>query len=519
MDTQSDAKPNVLIFMTDQQNGWTIREGKKTRAITPHLDIFRKKAVSFTNAYSPSPHCCPSRVSFFSSLYPSEHGVWNNVNVSNALTRGPREGVEFWTSSYAKAGYQLGFSGKWHVSNWQRPIDFGWQELKVTSPGFGTGPDLAVQRDEARKRELKVVEFEVPMANHKRTHGEVVRPGWPKYVHFGTDEDPCGDAEVVDHGVDFISEKKNSSDPWCLYVGTVGPHDPYTPPKRFLDWYDLDDIELPTSFGDEMEDKPGLYRRTRDRFDQLTEAEHRDALRHYMAFCSYEDELFGRLIAELESTKQLDNTIVVFLSDHGDYAAEHGLWGKGLPAFQSAYRIPLVIGGPGIASSRFDRECDTPISLVDLGPTLLDLCQIPKMTETSGNSRAAWLNGTDGENIPTDTFFQSNGNEAYGIQRAVVSNGWKLVYNMFDQDELYDLSSDKNELVNLISTVGDTRRLGKGPLDAIPVHLRDRVEDLYSKLWRFSLSHSDENINDYILTALAPFGPGIVNGSKIQNQT
>ena len=507
-------QPNVLIFMTDQQNGWTIREGRKPRAITPHLDRFRRRAVSFINAYSPSPHCCPSRVSFFTGLYPSEHGVWNNVNVSNALTRGPRPGTPFWSDEFAKAGYRLAFSGKWHVSNWQRPADFGWKELLVTSPGFGAGLTLPEQQAEARMREMKVFQdLEQSDVNRKRAPGEVIRPGWPGYTHYGTDEDPYGDAEVVDEAVRYIrgqADVNGVDEPWCLYTGTLGPHDPYTPPKRFLDWYDLDEIDLPASFEDQMDDKPGLYSRTRDRFDQLTVEEHRDALRHYLAFCSYEDELFGRLLTALEETGQADNTIILFLSDHGDYAAEHGLWGKGLPAFQSAYRIPLVVGGAGISESRFGLECAIPTSVVDLGPTILDLCSVPSSETYSGNSLETWLSGRDGETPHPDIFFQSNGNEAYGIQRAVISNDWKLVYNMFDHDELYNLTSDPDELTNLLAPATGQRQVGRGPLDTIPDNLKDIVEKLYARLWSFCLEHNDENINGYIMTALAPFGPGIV---------
>jgi len=504
-------KPNVLIFMTDQQNGWTIRDGQRPRAITPNVDAFRKRAVSFTNAFSPSPHCCPSRVSFHTGIYPSEHGVWNNVNVSNALTRGPRPGTPFWSRDFKAAGYEMPFCGKWHVSNFENPSHFGWDEVFTTAAGYGAGLTLEEQKEEAKQREKQAFAAQ-PTKTGARAPGEVIRPGWPDYTHFGTDENPFGDGTVVDHAVASLRNLASLNEtrlPWCTYVGTLGPHDPYTPPARFLEWYDIDDIDLPESFSDVMDDKPRLYSRTRDRFDQLTEDEHCEALRHYLAFCSYEDELFGQLLGVLEETGQLDDTIVIYLSDHGDYAAEHGLWGKGLPAFQSAYRIPLIIGGPGVAENSFGLECAAPASVVDLGPTLLELCGVESDSEHSGTSLKPWLDGSADFNAPRDVFFQSNGNEAYGIQRAVYSGSWKLVHNMFDHDELYDLADDPNELTNLLARPPAIRETGRGPLDTIPQNLREIVERLYRKLWSFSLAHDDENINDYILTALAPFGPGI----------
>lgn len=499
-------KPNILIFMTDQQNGRTISGQSHHRAKTPHLDAYRKKAVSFTNAFSPSPHCCPSRVSFFTGRYPSEHGVWNNVNVSNALTRGPRDNTPFWSNDLKKAGYDLAFAGKWHVSNWQTPSNFGWYELLVTSPGFGSGLSLEAQREEARSRELRVFDGHEPHSGSRRP-GEVIRPGWPGYLHYGTADDPFGDGQVVDSAIQHMRGKlADGTDPWCMYVGTLGPHDPYTPPQEFLDLYDPDEITLPSSFSDTMDDKPGLYSRTRDRFDQLTQGEHREALRHYLAFCSYEDALFGRLLETLAETEQAEDTIVLYLSDHGDYAAEHGLWGKGLPSFQSAYRVPLVVGGPCIDAVRQGQDCERPTSLVELGETIKEL--------TSGTGHAQELTRFLTQSEPpaatqSDVFFQSNGNEAYGVQRAVMSDGWKLVYNMFDHDELYNLNDDPEEVRNLLVKPKGQRELGRGPLDVIPKDLHSVVETLYKKLWTFGLSHNDENINDYILTALAPFGPGI----------
>ncbi len=523
MDSGTHSKPNVLIFMTDQQTSATILDGYKPRAITPHLDRLRTRAVTFSNAYTPSPHCCPSRASFFTSKYPSEHGVWNNVHVSNALARGPKDGTPFWSYDFARAGYKMAFSGKWHVSNFQRPSDFGWEELAITAGGFGAGMSVEQQRREAKSREMKLFEnLDKGTLDNKRQPGEVIRPGWPGYTHYGTDEDPFGDLDVVNKAVDYINRHPSADDkdaPWCMYVGTLGPHDPYMPPARFLDWYDLDDIELPDSFDDTLDDKPGLYSRTRDHFDQLTIDEHRDALRHYLAFCSYEDELFGKLIAALEATGQLDDTIVVYLSDHGDYVAEHGLWGKGLPAFQSAYRIPCVISGPGIAPEVLGTTCETATSIVDIGPTLSALCGVTAGQPVSGRSLVNCLAPNGAPDPDPDVFFQSNGNEAYGIQRAIVSNGWKLVYNMFDHDELYDLRRDPHELTNLLAKPRGQRLVGRGPLATIPAELRDKVQDLYLRLWNFCIEHDDENINGYILTALAPFGPGIVEQFDLRHLT
>ena len=502
-------RPNIVIFMTDQQRGATVLPGNPLKARTPRLDRLRERGVTFGQCFTVSPHCCPSRASFFTGRYPSEHGVWNNVNVANALSRGPRDAVPFWSQDLVAAGYQLGFAGKWHVSNTKNPVSFGWHECRVTSPATGSiGDSDDDQRRQARMAELQRLngtEADRAGENQSRINGEIVRPGYPRYVHYGTDEDPFQDSDVVAAAADFVSEVDHDQ-PWVLYVGTLGPHDPYRAPQRFLDQYSLDAMQLPDSFDDPMVDKPGLYRRTRERFDQLTEPEHRDALRHYLALCSYEDELFGRIEDAVADAGALDDTIFVYLSDHGDYAGAHGLWCKGLPSFTDAYRIPVIIGGGPVADRFGGKSCTVPASLADVGPTILDLCGVPAPTMTGLSLVDAIERGA----LPREELvLATNGNELYGIQRIVLTKRWKLVVNLFDLDELYDLEADPDEMTNLLHEPATIRHRDAGPLAEIPPALTDVVADLYARLWRFGLDHGDNVTDTYILTALATYGPGV----------
>ncbi|MBP2356082.1 arylsulfatase A-like enzyme [Kribbella aluminosa] len=495
--------------MTDQQRGVTVSGSHPLRALTPRLDAFANDTTTFCRGFTPSPHCCPARASFFTGLYPSEHGVWNNVNVPNALSRGPREGVPFWSTDLAQAGYRLGFTGKWHVANRQGPSAYGWEELNAAPP-FPVEPQSDDrQRAEAIASQREILVRSSPsVIDGERRDGQILRPGWPAWSLYGTRENPFGDDDVVDRGVKYIRSAPDD-EPFALYVGTLGPHDPYVPPQRFLDLYDPTEIELPPTFVDDMADKPAMYRRARDRFDQLTEREHRAALHHYLAFCSYEDELFGRLLDALVETGHYDNTIVLYVSDHGDYTGEHGLWAKGLPSFLPAYQVPMLIKdadrGPG--QPRQVRVFERPTTLVDLGPTLLDLCGVAATSPMSGQSVAADLRSPDAP-ATRDLVFQSNGNEVYGIQRIVLTDRWKLVVNLFDDDELYDRETDPGEMVNLIARpAGQRRTLGRRADDTVPEPFRPVVHDLYGRLWRFVLAHDDEILNPYILTALATYGP------------
>jgi len=498
-DVQSNAditsRPNVLIFMTDQQRGDTVLPEARMKAQTPVLDEFRKSAVTFTNAYCPSPHCCPSRATFFTGLYPTEHGVWNNVNVPNALTRGLKPEVRPWSLDLAESGYRLLFSGKWHVSNYQMPADFGWSQVypagnrKTGMQGPAEQERLATARGWETLRKNASLDPKVGL----RKPGEIIRPGYNQYIHYGSNENPFSDAAVVEQAIEMMTRATQENDPWVLYAGTLGPHDPYMPPARFLDLYKDLPIGLPASFQDKMLDKPALYRRTRDRFAQLSENEHKEAIRHYLAFCSYEDYLFGRLLAALKRTGQYDNTIIVYLSDHGDYAGEHGLWTKGLPSFRSAYNIPALVSHPHLPTAVRGTICDAFVTLTDFGPTIMEWTRTRCSTKFSGRSLTPLLQGRQ----PTDwrdfICFQSNGNETYGIQRSIQTEQWKFVYNAFDYDELYDLKNDPHQMINL----------------ATDPKFKAVVKMLYTRMWQFAYAHQDQLTDTYITTALATYGPGI----------
>ena len=300
------AKPNIIVFMTDHQRGDTIQAGSPVK--TPNLDRFRKQAVNFTRAYCPAPHCCPSRATFFSGLYPTEHGVWNNVNVSNTLSRGLYEGTRLFSQDLKEAGYRLYFSGKWHVSAEEGPEDFGFETLYHPYT-YQKSP----RRPDTREWHWYDGKNEMDTGEEERTEGRILRPGYPPYIQYGIDESPFDDAEVAQAAADYLAQMEDATSPFFLYVGPLGPHDPYFVPQRFLDLYPIEDIRLPDNFADSMGDKPALYRRTQDRYSQLTPEEHRECIRRFYAFCSYEDYLFGKVLEQVEKRGIMENTLILYV--------------------------------------------------------------------------------------------------------------------------------------------------------------------------------------------------------------
>lgn len=480
--------------MTDQQRGCSVLPDDPYQAKTPVLDEFRRESVTFTRAFCPSPHCCPSRASFMTGLMPTEHGVWHNVNVTNAITRGLKAHVRPWSVDMSEAGYRMLFTGKWHVSNDQMPGDYGWE-----APGGKSGSErpkrtLEQQEIDAREQEMKRLKARGGVdAGTTRQRGQILRNGYGPYTHYGENENPFNDRTVVESALAMFDTLEGDA-PWCMYVGTLGPHDPYFPPKRFLDLYAGIDVPLPDTFDDPMEDKPALYRRTRDRFDQLTREEHQEAIKHYLAFCSYEDWLFGLLVDKLKERGEYEETVILYVSDHGDYLGDHGLWCKGLPAFLSCYHIPAILKMPGGDAGVMR---DAFVSLCDFGPTFLEMVGIASPVDVAGQSLLPLMTPGASPVAPDSwrdaLFFQTNGNETYGIQRSIVTDRWRFVFNAFDYDELYDLENDPGQMTNL---AGDPR-------------YEEVKREMYTRIWEFGLAHEEQAINGYIMTAMADYGPGV----------
>lgn len=185
-------------------------------------------------------------------------------------------------------------------------------------------------------------------------------------------------------------------------------------------------------------------------------------------------------------------TIVIYVSDHGDYAGAHGLWTKGLPCFKEAYHICSVIGFGNIREK--GRIVEEMISLVDYAPTFLDIAGVSPERIFAGKSLMPFLEGEIIKNWRSELYTQSNGNELYGIQRGGFDQRFKFVYNGFDFDELYDLTTDPLEMHNVANDEAYT----------------DIKKEYYRKMWRFAYENQDMLGDAYTTTALCDYGPGII---------
>jgi arylsulfatase A-like enzyme len=511
-------RPNILIFMPDQQQGATVLPDHP--CLTPNVDHLAREGVMFTQAYCPAPHCCPSRASFQTGLYPSEHGVFNNVDTDTAIHADPYPGLSYFSQMLRDSGYDLAYSGKWHVARDQFPEDHGWTSLNPAHAKFVPGGTRRSSAWERARQELN--------ATGPRKPGEVLRPGWGSTRLYGSyaPRGPKGyegtsDYEIVRRGIEGIQKLAGGDKPWCVMVSNSGGHDRYVAPRNFVDMYHPESIEIPPSFRDTLEDKPRIYQRMRyEYWWQLSDDEVRQSIAHYWAKLTMQDAMLGELLDALEKTGQAENTIVVYTSDHGDYAGAHGLWAKGVPSFHEGYNIPCVIRWPrGIANS--GRRLEVFVSTTDFAPTFLDAAGISSsQVQMSGHSLLPWLRGEQPSHWREAVFEQLNGVELYYTQRIVMTHDYKYVYNGFDYDELYDLKQDPHEMVNLafpdVKLARARVEAGRGlenrrdvPWPPLPPDLAEVRRDLMKQMWKFAQEHKDQVFNPYITVAMAPLGPGV----------
>ena len=475
------SRPNFLIVMTDHQRGDTVYPDDP--CLTPNLERFAAQGISFTETFTPMAHCCPARATFFSGLYPSRHGVWNNVNNGMALSRGLNDGVRLFSEDLKDAGYNMAYCGKWHVSAVEHPEDRGWT-------------DLDANRTEGMRDEGAAWESYKEMAKQppkEPEDGDIPMPGYVPHTLYGGTDRPHQDERRCERAIEALPELAGDDRPWCMFVGLTMPHAPYRAPKKYLDLYDLADVRLPESFADEMGDKPRYYQKLRKmHFAPLGERKTRDAMRHFWAMCTYLDDLFGRLLCTLDETGQANDTVVLYLSDHGDYNGDHGLFHKGVPCFRGAYHVPAVVRWP--AGLRHPgRAVDELVSLADFAPTFLDLAGVRADRYFTGRSLMPFLCGETPEGWRDFLCTQCDGVENYFTQRSIWTRDYKYTYNGFDYDEFYDLRKDPHEMVNRFEEA----------------QYREVIHDLTRKMWRFAYEEADHlgSSGHYVTISTAPWGP------------
>ena len=390
---------------------------------TPNLDRLASTGIRFENFFCASPVCSPARASILTGQIPSQHGVQDFLRRGNsAMLPGDGEEIEYmrgrrsYIQTLAENGYACGLSGKWHLGRSALP-QLGFDYWNVHATGGGNYYNAPMLKD-----------------------GELRQPGG--YV---TDV-------ITDNALDFLSGQLESAAPFSLNVHYTAPHAPWGrehhPDDVFDDFHDNYAFDS-VPFEDIHPNQLNKEARAATLGD--TPENRRLALSGYFAAIVEMDRNIGRILDWLEENGLRENTLVIFNADNGMNMGHHGIWGKGNGTyppnmFDTAVKVPTLISRPGHVPQ--DLVCDKLLSQYDFMPTLLGYLglETPSDQPLPGRDFSSVLRGESlGDDTPIYVL------DEYGPTRMIRTRAWKYVHRYPDgPDELYDLSNDPFERLNLV---------------------------------------------------------------------
>ncbi len=477
-------KKNVLLICVDEMRADHLACMGNPLVKTPNLDRLAAMGTLFRRGYCNNPICMPARASMFTGLLPRDHGL--RVNGQTA-----HPGLPWLAQIMAEAGYRTHAAGKLHLTPWvgkssreeaekfPEDMDF-WRDGTHTTfpaPYFGFqsvdfvgGHSSYIYGDylEWLKERGGHREDLQPAKERISPGGQSYRMALPEELHYNR--------FIADSAIGVIEESASPDAPpflvWCSFPD---PHAPVAAPNPYYDLYPPEDMPLPARREGEVDDLPQVYRQVLAgdlrpngcNSAGITDAQWQEILAGTYAMVTHLDNEVGRLLDCLERTGQLDDTLVVFLSDHGDMMGDHGLLWKAFYTFRGCIQIPYIVALPGGAAGAAN---DALVCQLDLLPSVLDWCQLPlpgaDWTEretpfSRGEVQPlqlypgrSWLPVARGQKDGIrDCVVVENDDPTMGFRvRCLVTDHYRLtVYPGMDEGELFDLRNDPNELRNLWS--------------------------------------------------------------------
>ncbi|MEZ4867207.1 MAG: sulfatase-like hydrolase/transferase [Caldilineaceae bacterium] len=429
-------QPNILWICTDQQRFDTIRALGNSHINTPNIDRLVAEGVAFTHAYCQSPICTPSRASFLTGRYPSTvHGCMNG-NERWA------EAAPLVTKLLADGGYDCGLAGKLHLAGAAdriepRPRDDGYRVFHWSHDPRDLWPEGHAYKEWLHAKGYDLAELRKdPAAIPPELH----------QTSWGTDM-----------AIDFIAEKRDG--PWLMSINLFDPHAPFDPPQAYLDRYTpaqmpeplfrTSDLAAQTALAGIDFQNPG-----RDPASFNAKA----IIAAYYAMIELIDDNVGRLLDALEQTGQRENTLIIFMSDHGETLGDHGLLLKGCRFYEGLVRVPLVVSWPGHLQAGV--VSDALVELTDIAPTLLELAGLPVPESMQGRSLLPILQGAASPQHHRDfvrcEYYraltpdpQRNGFTGSYATMIRTARYKLMVYHGHELGELFDLENDPGEFENL----------------------------------------------------------------------
>ncbi len=388
---------------------------------TPNLDALAARGAVFTNAYTPSPMCVPARASVACGDYVHKTGHWDSAT--------PYDGkITSWMKQLREQGVPVTSIGKLHFRSAEDDNGFTEELLPMHVVG-GVGWLVGLLRKNT------------PAYNAAAELAGDVGIGSSSYTEY--------DLKVTEAAEIWLQSKRDSKSPWAGFVSMVSPHYPLTCPAEYYHLYNPDTVDLPVGYENRLRPDHTELNNVVDFFDYdryFDEPKMRQAKAAYYGLTSFMDNCVGRILQALEDSGQLENTVVVYVSDHGDMMGDQGFWTKQVMYEQSA-GVPMIAAGPGLPQGR---RVSTTTSLLDLAATAI---------EVTGVNHSSTSRGLPGESLrqiasacdnPDRTVLSEyhDGGSTTGTFMVRWSQ-WKYIYYVGHEPQLFNLTTDPDELCNL----------------------------------------------------------------------
>jgi len=406
-------RPNVLFIAIDDLNDWVGCLGGNPDVKTPNLDRLAARGVNFTHTYCSAPACNPSRASLMTGILPSTSGVYHN----NQPWRPVMPDVVTIPQHFMAHGYLAIGRGKIYHGGWPDTNPDAW-DLYIPK-GSDPAPDMTPE-DKAMKAKVGKM-WSAPIA--------------------GTDED-MDDYKVASWTIEQLGKQYDR--PFFLGCGFFKPHMTWHVPKHYFDMYPPETITLPNVKEDDLDDVPPVGKqiaKPNGDHKRITEAGYwRRAVQGYLACISFVDAQVGRVLDALDASAYRDNTVIVLWSDHGWHLGEKLHWRK-FALWEEATHNVMMMVVPGITKP--GGRCSRPVNLIDIYPTLIDLCGLTPKPELEGQSLVPLLkNPRAKRDRPALTTYGRN-------RHSVRSERWRYIRYDDGTEELYDHDHDEMEWHNL----------------------------------------------------------------------
>ncbi len=426
-------KKNVLLIMVDDMNDWVGAFGGHPQAKTPHMDALAKKGMVFKKAYCSVPLCNPSRTSMLTGYQPFKTGVYGNKE--NFRDMDGFENTTTLPQYFEKNGYKTAAAGKiFHSPRGTKP-----QPKKGSDPGSFQQEHkggLGVQFPPVAQRHQHGIDFERAGVKGSKTRSF-------DWLGIDIEDERTHDWKSANYAANFLQEEHDK--PFFLACGIFRPHLPLYAPQKYFDMFDEESIQLPKVINQDLEDvgKIGSNWVGRGKLHKevVRNNQRKAFVKAYLANLAYADACVGHVLNGLEKSKYTENTMVVLMGDHGWHLGEKEHWSK-QTLWEEAAKTPLIIYDPNKGKSGVSLKT---VSLIDVYPTLIDLCELPKKEDLDGNSFAHLVSNPNGIWEHPALTTKQKGNHT------LRNENFRYIVYVNGEEELYDHRIDPNEWNNEVN--------------------------------------------------------------------